>query len=161
MTIAAAVIPALYAVSRFSWAAGIPLGIEQKFLDELHETGGNYAALGLASMALLGSVLTLGLIQKWGAAFPRWVPAVGGRSVPVMLAVIPACFVALIVVPAGAEMVTAVTDGITGGIPFDSDNWGTMAPALLWPVWGPLLAAAALAYYLKRRGECASCGLNN
>ncbi|WP_051298570.1 hypothetical protein [Arthrobacter castelli] len=161
VTIAAAVIPALYAIFRFAWAAGIPLGIEQKFLDSLHQSGGNYAALGLASMAALGTVLTFGLNQQWGAVFPRWVPAIGGRSVPVMLAVIPACFVALIVVPAGAEMVSAAAAGMTGAIPFDWNNWGTLAPALLWPAWGPLLAAAALAYYLKRRGGCARCGLNS
>lgn len=158
VTIAAAIIPAAYAVVRFAWAAGIPLGIEARFMQSMQETGATYSALGLASMALLGALLTLGLIQKWGSAFPNWIPILGGRGVPVLLAVVPAVFVSIIVVPAGVELIETAASGMTGAIPFDWNNWGTLAPAYLWPAWGPLLAASALAYYLKRRGSCASCG---
>ncbi|GAB3247999.1 hypothetical protein GCM10027562_06230 [Arthrobacter pigmenti] len=161
VTVAAAIIPAAYAVVRFAWAVGIPLGIEDAFLRKMQETGATYSALGLASMALLGAVLTLGLIQKWGSAFPKWVPVVGGRQVPVLLAVIPAVFVSIIVVAAGVELIETAVSGMTGGVPFDWNNWGTLAPAFLWPLWGPLLAASALAYYLKRRGSCSTCGRDN
>ena len=50
------------------------------------------AALG--SMGLIGSVLTFGLIRPWGERFPRWVPVLRGRRVPVALAVVPAVTVA-------------------------------------------------------------------
>ena len=90
---------------RFAWAAGIPLGIEPAFLQQMQNTGLVYAGLGLASMALLGVLLTLGLIQRWGSVFPRWIPFLGGRRVPVLLAVIPSGFVSLIAIPAGAEMI--------------------------------------------------------
>ena len=33
-----------------------------------------------------------------------------------------------------------------------------MGPAMLWPLWGVALAAAALAYYYRRRGICTRCG---
>ncbi|NJC23741.1 hypothetical protein BJ994_002817 [Arthrobacter pigmenti] len=158
VTIAAAVIPAAYALTRFAWAAGIPLGLSTELLSELQAGGGVYAGLGLASMALLGTLLTLGLIQRWGSVFPRWVPFIGGRSVPVLLAVIPASLVSVVVVPAGTEIIRLFTADITGGVPFDAENWATGAPAFLWIVWGPLLAAATLAYYLKRRGQCGICG---
>ncbi|GAB3536239.1 hypothetical protein GCM10027403_16330 [Arthrobacter tecti] len=158
VTIAAAAIPAAYALTRFAWAAGIPLGISTEMLSEMQANGMVYAGLGLASMALLGTLLTLGLIQRWGSVFPRWVPFVGGRAVPVLLAVIPASLISVVVVPAGAEIIRLFTAGITGGIPFDAENWATGAPAFLWIVWGPLLAAATLAYFLKRRGECGICG---
>jgi hypothetical protein len=158
VTIAAAAIPAAYGATRFAWAAGIPLGISLEFLAMMQETGMVYAGLGLASMALLGTILTLGLIQRWGSVFPRWVPGLGGRRVPILLALIPAGLVSVLVVPAGASYLRIFTSGISTGIPFDAVNWATGAPTLLWIVWGPLLAAAALAYYLKRRGGCTLCG---
>ncbi|SDQ45163.1 hypothetical protein SAMN04489742_1167 [Arthrobacter crystallopoietes] len=160
VTLAAAAIPAVYAIIRFAWAAGIPLGISSAFLRRMQENGMVYAGLGLASMAFAGTLLTLGLIQGWGSVVPRWVPLLGGRRVPILLAVIPASFVAVVVVPAGAELIRLGLSGDTGGIPFDWTNWGTIAPAALWIFWGPLLGAAALAYYLKRRGTCGRCGLD-
>ncbi|TJY66344.1 hypothetical protein E4J89_16395 [Arthrobacter sp. CAU 1506] len=160
VTIAAAVIPGVYALTRLAWAAGMPLGIEPAFLQRMQSTGQVYAGLGLAIMALLGVGLTLGLIQRWGSVFPRWIPFVGGRRVPVLLAVIPAGFVSLIAVPAGAEMIRVSTIRGTGGIPFDWANWATIGPTLLWIPWGVLLGAATLAYYLKHRGSCTRCGLS-
>jgi hypothetical protein len=158
LTLAAAAIPAAYGATRFAWAAGIPLGISPEFLAMMQETGMVYAGLGLASMALLGTLLTLGLIQRWGSVFPRWIPWLGGRRVPILLAVIPAGLVSAVVVPAGATYLRIFTSGISTGIPFDAVNWATGAPTLLWVVWGPLLAAATLAYYLKRRTGCPHCG---
>ena len=160
VTIAAAAIPAVYAIIRFAWAAGIPLGISSDFLHRMQENGMVYAGLGLASMAFAGTLLILGLIQHWGSAVPRGVPLLGGRRVPILLAVLPASFVAVVTVPAGAELIRLGFSGATGGIPFDWTNWGTIAPAALWIFWGPLLGAATLAYYLKRRGTCGRCGLD-
>jgi hypothetical protein len=160
VTIAAAIIPGIYAVTRFAWAAGIPLGIEPAFLQQMRNTGLVYAGLGLASMALLGSLLTLGLIQRWGSVLPRWIPFLGGRRVPVLLAVIPAGFVSLVAIPAGAEMIRVLTVRGAGGIPIDWANWATIGPTLLWIPWGLLLGAATLAYYLNHRGSCRRCGLS-
>lgn len=161
VTIAAAAIPAVYAIIRIAWAAGIPLGISSDFLRRMQENGMVYAGLGLASMALTGALLTLGLVQSWGSVVPGWVPLLGGRRVPILLAVLPASLVAVVVVPAGAELIRLAFSGTTGGIPFDWTNWGTIGPAALWIFWGPLLGAAALAYYLKRRGTCRRCGLGS
>ncbi|GAB3518012.1 hypothetical protein GCM10027402_02300 [Arthrobacter monumenti] len=160
VTIAAAVIPALYAFIRLAWFAGIPLGISTEFLATMQTNGMVYAGLGLAAMALLGSVLTLGLLLRWGSVFPRWLPMLGGHPVPVLLAVIPAGFVSVIVVPAGAEMIRLAFSSELGSIPFDWTNWGTVGPTALWILWGPLLGAATIAYYLKRRRTCSRCGLN-
>ncbi|MFT4471199.1 hypothetical protein ACMX2H_14955 [Arthrobacter sulfonylureivorans] len=160
VTIAAAIIPGVYAVTRFAWAAGIPLGIEPAFLQQMQNNGQVYAGLGLASMAVLGVLLTLGLIQRWGSMLPRRIPFLGGRRIPVLLAAIPAGFVSLIVIPAGSEMIRVSTIRGTGGIPFDWANWATIGPTLLWIPWGVLLGAATLAYYLKHRGSCRRCGLS-
>ena len=150
----AAAIPAAYAVVRLAWAAGIPLGISRDFLDDMHATGLVWAGAGLGAFALAGSVLTLGLVQRWGEVFPRWMPGVAGRRVPVRLATVPASLVAISVTSASVGFLT--TDGFltmfTGGA-----SLATL-PMLLWPLWGVALGAATLAYRLRRRGPCGRCG---
>jgi hypothetical protein len=38
------------------------------------------------------------------------------------------------------------------------ENWGALAPELLWPVWGVALGTAALAYHYRTRSRCRYCG---
>ncbi|MGX7670286.1 hypothetical protein [Plantactinospora sp. DSM 117369] len=148
----AAVIPVLYAVVRLAWAAGIPLGITDGFLREMHRTGLVWAGAGLATFGLVGAVLTLGLVQRWGERFPRWMIGLAGRRVPIKLAVVPATGVAVAITAAGLALY---------GQPELLDELGgstlMVVPMLLWPVWGIALGAATLAYHLRRRGACDHC----
>lgn len=157
VTIAAVVIPLLYAATRFAWVAGIPLGIDAEFHRGMVESGQQLAGLGLASMAVVGAVLTAGLVRPWGERFPRWMPGLAGRRVPVMLAVLPATAVAVSIVPAGLSMILGVT-APPNALQLTPANLAAFGPALLWPVWGVALGAATLAYYLRRRGACPDCG---
>ncbi|RZU73510.1 hypothetical protein EV384_1915 [Micromonospora kangleipakensis] len=148
----AAAIPTLYALTRFAWAAGIPLGIPRSFLDEMQESGLVWAGAGLGAFAVVGAILTLGLVQRWGERFPRWMVGLAGRRVPVLLAVVPAALVSLAVTAATLGLVTNPEFWhLTGGFSMAS------APMLLWPFWGPALAAATYAYQLRRRGVCRRC----
>jgi hypothetical protein len=36
----------------------------------------------LTLLAILGGVLSLGLIKPWGLVYPRWIPLLAGRRVP-------------------------------------------------------------------------------
>src|SRR5215204_1703935 len=83
----AVIVPVLYAVTRWAWALGIPLGISEKFLREGQEIGLWWAGAGLATIAVGGAILTLGLVHRWGEVFPRWIPFLSGRRVPIPLAV--------------------------------------------------------------------------
>lgn len=83
----AALVPLAYAATRLAWALGLPLGISDQTLEELGE--GRYAGLGLALFACVGSWLTTGLVSRWGEVFWSWLPRLGGRRVPVPLAVVP------------------------------------------------------------------------
>jgi hypothetical protein len=121
----------------------------------------------LATIAVGGAILTLGLIQRWGEVFPRWMPFVGGKRVPIPLAVVPALVVSVLVVSvlvtaAGLMFVrltlTCGLDAIFGEGILGGRNWMTLAPELVWPLWGGALAAASLAYYYRRRGRCERCG---
>ncbi|WP_146615923.1 NYN domain-containing protein [Nonomuraea aridisoli] len=151
----AASIPALYDASRFAWAAGIPLGITEEFWRWLDESGLRWGGLFLSVMGLGGAILTLGLIQRWGEVYPRWIWFKAGRPVPPMLAVVPASIVSVIVFSGGLSFWRLHT---VHGVLDDWDMWAIWAPSLVWPLWGAALAAATLAYYVRRRGACHSCG---
>jgi hypothetical protein len=79
-TYVAVVIPIPYAVTRWAWALGFPLGISEEFLREGQEVGLWWAG---AALAVGGAILTLGLVQRWGEVFPRWIPFLGGKRVPI------------------------------------------------------------------------------
>ncbi|TDC56723.1 hypothetical protein E1212_01840 [Jiangella ureilytica] len=154
-TYVAAAIPALYAGTRLLWAGGVSMGMSERQMDEMASDGALQGALWLGAFALVGTVLTLGLVQRWGEAFPRWVPVLGGRAVPVRLAVVPATLVAVLVTSGGLGMVKAsLVEGV-----FDAEDWAAFGPALLWPAWGVALGWGTLAYWLRRRARCTDCGL--
>jgi hypothetical protein len=162
-TYTAVIIPMLYAATRWAWALGIPLGVSEEFLRAGQEVGLWWAGAALATVAVAGALLTLGLIQPWGEHFPRWLPVLGGKPVPIALAVLPASLVAILVTTAGLMYVRLVISGTFGVIVPALDinlgeNWATLAPELLWPLWGVALGAATLAYYYRRRGRCPRCG---
>lgn len=151
----AIIAPAIYAATRYAWALGIPLGISEEFFREGQSTGLWLAGAGLATVAVGGAILTLGLVQRWGEIFPRWVLGLAGRRVPPALAIVPALLVAAILIPAGLADVRFALAGAMGPIEL---TWSTLGPTLLWPIWGVALAAATYAYYLRRRERCQYCG---
>ena len=161
----AMVMPILYAVTRYAWVFGIPLGMSQEALRNGQESGMWISGLFLANFGLVGALLTLGLVQRWGEVFPRWMVGLAGRRVPIALAVVPAVLVSILFVVGGigiwsglgqmvANMVSsgATKAEVTGGIIF------VVGPTLLLPVWGVALAVATLGYYYRRRGLCKVCG---
>jgi hypothetical protein len=101
------------------------------------------------------ALLTLGLIQRWGEVFPRWLPVVGGRRVPISFGVTAA---------AGGAVAIAVlivwNQLIQGGQPTQAlpagcskPGWDVIrwyVPMLLWP---PLLLAVTWHYLRRRRAE--------
>jgi hypothetical protein len=162
----AVAVPVGYAITRFAWALGIPLGVTQDLLDELGNAVWVGAALG--ALALGGAVLTLGLTQRWGEVFPRWMPVVRGRAVPVRLATVPARLVAVVVASAGLMFVRLAVTGTNEGLPFTTSDIAAWLPEMFWPLWGAALAAAAYAYEVRRRatggmrgpqGEASRAGL--
>ena len=158
----AVAVPLLYALTRWAWALGIPLGISEEFLREGQEIGLWWAGAGLATIAVGGAVLTVGLVQRWGEVFPRWIPYLSGRRVPIWFAVVPAALVSVLVTAAGLMFVRLTLTGqlaaILGEGVLTANNWAALGPELLWPLWGAALGAATLAYYYRRRGRSERCG---
>jgi hypothetical protein len=161
----AMVAPIFYAVTRYAWALGFPLGMSEEYLRQGHVSGTWISGLFLASFALVGAVLMLGLVQRWGEAFPRWMIGLAGRRVPIALAVVPASLASVLLIVGGigiwaglGQMVAnyramgAGETEVIGAIIFQ------VGPTLLFPVWGAALAVATLGYYFRRRGPCSVCG---
>lgn len=145
--------PVFYCATRWAWALGFSLGIDPVAYQEAKEAGLWVAGAALASFGLVGAVLTLGLIQRWGEVFPRWMIGLRGRRVPPMLAVVPAVFVSVLVTSASFMYLRIVIiDGVT------SANWPLSLPEVFFSVWGAALFVAALAYYRRRREACTVCG---
>jgi hypothetical protein len=143
------VVPCLYAATRFAWAFGIPLGIDERLLASATARSGGIigAAFGLGTVALCGAVLTLGLVQRWGEVFPHWLPRIGGTRVPLALVIVPAGLMSVIITGAGLTFVRLT---LTDVFRLDAD-WAMSGPMLLWPAWGVALAAATVAYYYRTR----------
>ncbi|GIF73496.1 hypothetical protein Asi02nite_30140 [Asanoa siamensis] len=142
VTYVAAAVPAFYGLTRLAWAVGIPLGVEPATLDEPDIA---LAATGLGGFALVGTVLTIGLLRPWGARFPRWLPGLGGRPVPVRLATVPAAAVALAV---GAASASFLTD--TEALHLIAAGDLAVLPMAFWPLWTVTLLLAAYAYHRRR-----------
>lgn len=142
--------PLTYALTRLTWLV-YPLGFDRETWEAANESNTALPGTWLGAFAVVGAVLTLGLTQLWGEVFPRWVPGLAGRRVPVSLAVVPAGLIALILVPAGISMIRGVLGPQSAFDPVA--DWAAYGPTLLWPFWGLTLGAATLAYALRRRGE--------
>jgi hypothetical protein len=157
---AAIVVPVLYALNRYAFALGIPLGISEEYLRLGQERGMWVVGAFMASFGLVGAVLTLGLTQRWGEVFPRWMIGLAGRRVPIALAVVPASVVSVLLVVGGIAMWSGyaqmVAESLAGGT--ENINILAEAPTTLFPVWGVALAVATLGYYYRRRGTCRTCG---
>jgi hypothetical protein len=155
-TFAAVAVPLVYALTRYAWALGMPFGISEELFRRGQESGLWLVGAALATLAAGGAVLTMGLIRRWGEVFPRWIPKLGGRQVPVALVIVPATTVALLVTNAGLMFWRLTFSGgfLLGDIRLTlEDDWAALAPELLWPVWGVALGGATFAYYLRRRSQ--------
>ncbi len=160
----AMVVPVFYAFTRYAWALGFPLG-----MDETRFRSGREiwlaGALSHGSFMLVGAVLMLGLVQRWGEEFPRWMLGLTGRRVPIALAVIPASLVSVLLVVGGIGIWSGLDQMIANLAVMDAEAIEVTCailfeagPTLLFPLWGVALAVATLGYYYRRRGPCSVCG---
>nr|WSZ98417.1 hypothetical protein OH820_24510 [Streptomyces sp. NBC_00857] len=117
-------------------------------------------------LSVLSEVLAFtafGLIARWGEVFPRWIPFLRDRRVPVKAAVIPATIGATILtvlftflfIVSEIRGTTIRGDALSADAPSQAGGWETAwfyfcyVPLALW---GPLLAVLTVAYGNRRRG---------
>ena len=146
LTIVAATGPLPYALVRSTWLTPWALAAP-----EPGELGTDLRLWGLllGGAAAAGVVLTLGLIRPWGERFPRWVPGLANRPVPVAAAAVSGGIVAALVSAAAAPMIIGLTvvpaaDGVGGGFSL-AERLGCLLLFPFW-IWGPALALAVWGY---------------
>ena len=154
----AMVVPVIYAVTRYAWALGIPLGISDEVLRLGQESGTWTSGLFLATFGLVGAALMLGLVQRWGEVFPRWMIGLAGRRVPIALAVVPASIVSVLLMVGGISIWSGYAQMADAAVASGQDMGIVVGPTTLFPVWAVSLAVATLGYYYRRRGPCSVCG---
>jgi hypothetical protein len=163
---AAMLAPVFYALTRYAWALGFPLGMDEELFRAGQESGKWIgAALTLGNFNLVGAILMLGLVQRWGDIFPRWMIGLAGRRVPIALAVVPASLVSVLLVVGGIGIWSGLGQMVANLVASGAENMEVvgaiifeLGPTLLFPVWGAALAIATLSYYYRRRGLCSVCG---
>jgi hypothetical protein len=125
----------------------------------------------LSIVSELVAFTAVGLVARWGEVFPRWVPVLGGRSVPAR---------GVVALGGGAATVltllwtwTAVTvssgrrvDGsrATGPRPLEFEHWqGWLAVVAYAPLllWGPLLGAVTVHYGRRRSVRSADANIRS
>ena len=131
---------------RSSGLPGIPLGL--------------YVIL-LSIVSELLAFAVVGLVSTWGEVFPRWIPVLHGRRVPVLSAVVPAALGAAVLTLLWTWTAVSLSLGLgVDGLPRLQDDplgfsdWqGLVAVAAYAPLllWGPLLGAVTISYWRRRR----------
>jgi hypothetical protein len=154
----AMVAPVFYALTRYAWALGFPLGMSEEHLRSGQESGAWISGLFLATFGLVGAALMLGLVQHWGEVFPRWMIGLAGRRVPIALAAVPASLASVLLIVGGIGIWSGYAQLVDAAAASGEDMVIVVGPTLLFPVWGVALAAATLGYYYRRRGPCSVCG---
>jgi hypothetical protein len=122
------------------------------------QSGRWIAGLSLANFGIVGALLTLGLVQRWGEVFPRWMIGLAGRRVPIALAVVPASIVSVLFMVAGIAIWSGSSQMFDAAAASGQDFWIFVGPVMLFPLWAVALAVATLGYYYRRRGPCSECG---
>ncbi len=150
LTLIAAAGPLPYGLIRATWLTPWPLmGPSGEALPAETRIWG----LLLGGGALLGVVLTIGLIRPWGVRFPRWMPRLAGRPVPVAAAAVPGGVVAGLVCASALPMLRLTLTGPDGSVFGDLSAGQAVLATLIFPlwIWGPALALAVWGYVGHRR----------
>lgn len=137
------------------WRLALGFGVDVGFTGELGETYQGPAimtyVLILTVVSQAAACLTLGLVRPWGEVVPAWIPRWGGRPVPPLAAIIPACLGAVAVMGLCAS-VTLSPDGPLDHPDFPHGTAGLVMDACYAPLlaWGPLVVLTTLAYARRR-----------
>jgi hypothetical protein len=149
-TIVAVACPLPYGLLRMTWLLPNPIGLGTENLDA--EPGIKLSGLGLGLIALASAVATLGLIRPWGEVWPRWIPYLAGRAVPMKAVVIPGFAAATLLLVGTPSLIPLVWTPDSGIL----ENLGHLL-IFPFPLWGTAVALATAAYYYRRRLPCPTC----
>jgi hypothetical protein len=140
-----------WALPHALWVLGVPVGISERELNDIQQDLSTRTGVAITVVPPLAGLLVLGLVQRWGQQFPRWVPGLRGRQVPRRLAVIPAGVVALTLIAYGVLSIAVLVGELIAGESRWSDvwdGWAVTATLLVFLGWGVSLAVTTAGYAL-------------
>ena len=137
---------------------------------DIAHTPSGLPGVSLALYVILLSIVSellaftaVGLVSRWGETFPRWIPVLRGRTVPPLVAVVPAALGAAVLtllwtwVGVTFSLGRRINGGpLTSNAPLSFHDWqGVLAVVAYAPLllWGPLLGALTISYWRRRRGS--------
>jgi len=147
----ASVVPA--SIWRTAVGVGVDLGWSQQHLALERIPGyGTFYVIALSILSLVAAALTLGLVRPWGERFPKWLPLLGGRRVPVLVAVAAAVTGASVVI-AICVMSIVHWDQVSGFSDRPNSGWARLMVACYLPAlaWGPMLLAVTWDYWRRHQ----------
>ncbi|GAB3646826.1 hypothetical protein [Glycomyces tarimensis] len=127
-----------YGLTRLTWLTPWPYLMDAEALAAHPDMRVWGLLLGFACLG--GGVLCLGLAARWGERWPYWVPALAGRPVPPAAAIVPASIVSYLFTITGVPFIP---------LAFEAGHPELIAVFPFLP-WGGALAAATLAYAIRR-----------
>lgn len=137
------------ALWRLAVVLGVPLGLAESEYDAMLIPGWGYLIVPLLSVLQEAlALLTWGLVRPWGEVWPRWVPLLRRRRIPVLAAAVPAALGALACTVYGVLFVWTTLHADMAITP-----WGEWVMTMCYvPIvaWGPLLAVTTVPYYRRR-----------
>lgn len=146
-----------WAVPHTLWVLGVPFGMSEEKLADAQRDLSTPSGVAIALVPPVFGLLVLGLVQRWGQQFPGWVPKLGRRAVPRMLAVIPAGTVAITLVAYGtlsaAVFVTSPGTDLR-------ESWAVAGTLLVFLGWGVALGVTTVGYVLATRPERTTSSLS-
>ncbi|GGN51668.1 hypothetical protein FHR83_008871 [Actinoplanes campanulatus] len=143
-----------WAVPHGLWVLGVPFGISGQKLSGADGDLSTATGVAITVVPPLAGLLVLGLVQRWGQQFPPWVPGLGGRRVPRLLAVLPAGTVAITLATYGV-----LSFGVFAGQVLDGEQswaqvregWATIATLLVFLGWGVAVGVTTAGYAAATR----------
>jgi hypothetical protein len=141
------------------WRIAIALGFSVGMLENglpVQMPGWERAyVVGLSVVSEAVALLSLGLVRPWGEVVPGWIPLIGGRRVPPLVAVVPATAGAVALILIWTFATVNVLDPARNTLEFSSGWWKGLLVACYLPLllWGPLLLALTWSYSRRRRRD--------
>ncbi|WTX00762.1 hypothetical protein OG216_45800 (plasmid) [Streptomycetaceae bacterium NBC_01309] len=142
-----------YPLLKTAWALGATIGLNRH--SDLLEFGVSWLPV---IPALIGVVLALALVHRWGRVFPQWVPHRAGQRVPRWLPLTGGWFGTGLLLNTGVPGMIAYFSAL--GEPPDPDADDTIQDWVALPLyggfltWGLALGAATWSYQQVTRPDC-------
>ncbi|WP_090769408.1 hypothetical protein [Nonomuraea maritima] len=113
--------------------------------------GAMYLGL-LTLLAVLGGILSLGLISDWGLIYPRWIPWLGGRRVPPWFPLTPTVLGSVLMVGYSLTLPVRIPRAIAEASPDDPFTLtGAFIGLPVFLAWVIALPVAGWSYYQRTR----------